>query len=408
MRIALSNILILLAFSSTGLVLPPAPSTHAQSTPDGVPPTPVRDLRVGGVADLEYARGFFIPTHFPITESVAETLNQRFDVMVVGVNANQSLMDPLKTTLAAGPAMVYSNSVALPDDWVVIDAHEDWFLHSTPVPSPQTRIPLSGPYPYLFYMDVGSQGWRDFVVGKYAAALAANPATDGVFLDGVMLPTEYESLLGSAYPSYDAEAYQNAALDFIYAVKDLTVGKSLVVNSELSKAFTLAADGGLCEGFLHFGGQSNQEQITESQWLRHLSVIGDRDFDGRFLLVGSGTADSTLSSMVEYCYASFLLGYNRHSRSSFYWHSNADGGYSKINWFSVWEMEIGEPLGSYYESDGAYRRDFSSGVVLANPNDSGSPVTVNLGAVYTDSSGSAVSIITLPNKSGAVLRKDSW
>ncbi len=408
MTITLSRILSILTFCSAGFVFLPVLPILAQSTPDGIPPAPVRDLRAGGAADPTYTRGFFIPTHFSITDSVAGVLNQRFGVIIVGVDANQSLIDPTKTALTAGPAMIYSNSVAMPDDWAVINSHEDWFLHSTPIPSPQTRIPLSGPYPYLFYMDVGSQGWRDFVVGKYVAALAANPAADGVFLDGVMLPTEYESLLGPAYPSYDAEAYQSAALEFIYAVKDAAGGKSVVVNSELSKAFTLAADGGSCEGFVHFGGQRNDEQIAKNQWLRHLAVIGDRDLDDRFLLIGSGSADSTLTSMVEYCYASFLLGYNEHARSSFYWHSNADGGYSRLNWFPVWEMDVGEPAGGFYESDGVYRRDFSDGMVLANPSDSGSPVTVNLGAVYTDSSGSTVSILTLPNKSGAVLKKVSW
>jgi hypothetical protein len=285
-----------------------------------MPPAPVRDL--GVESQTPRTRRFFIPTHFHHGQRGRSPV-QRFDVKW-GVDANQSLIDPVKTALTSVHDDI-PNSVAVPDDWVVIDAHEDWFLHSTPVPSPQTRVPLSGPYPYLYYMDVGSQGWRDFVVGKYAASLAANPTADGVFLDGVMLPTEYESLLGPAYPSYNAEAYQSAALEFIYAVKDAAPGKSLVVNSELSKAFTLAADGGSCEGFVHFGGQSNQEQITESQWLRHLSVIGDRDFDGRFLLVGSGSADSTLASAVEYRYASFL-GYNEHARSSFYRHRTATAG----------------------------------------------------------------------------------
>ena len=407
MKSALSKILFVLSFSAAGAVFLPVFPVLAQSPPDVVPPAPVRDLRVNGAAGPAYARGFFIPTHFPITDSVAETLNQKFDVMIVGAEANQSLLDPLKTTLVAGPAMLYSNSLAIPDDWAVIDAHEDWFLHSSPEPSPQTRIPLSGQYTYQFYMDPGSQSWREFVVGRYAAALNASPMADGVFLDGVMLPSEYGSLLGSAYPSYDAAAYESEALDFIYAIKDAAAGKLVVVNSELSKAFTLAADGALCEGFVHFGGQHNDTQITRNQWLRHLTLIGDRDLDGRVLLVGSGSADSTLTSIVEYCYASFLLGYNPHAYCCFYWYSSG-GGPATINWFPVWDMDIGEPAGGCYEADGVYRRDFSNGTVIANPNDSGSPVAVNLGSVYTDSSGNTVSTVTLPNKRGVVLKKRSW
>jgi hypothetical protein len=257
-------------------------------------------------------------------------------------------------------------------------------------------------------MDVGSQGWRDFVVSKYAAALIADPSADGVFLDGVMLPSEYESLLGSAYPGYGPATYQSAAIDFIYAIKDASGGRPVVVNSELDKAFTLAADGASCEGFVHFGGQRNDEQISRNQWLRHLALIGDRDLDGRFLLVGSGSADSTAAWLVEYCYASFLLGYNRHTRSSFYWATNAGHDRSTINWLPVWDMEIGEPTGDFYESGGVFRRDFSDGTVVVNPNDSGSPVSVNLGASYIDSSGQSVTVITLANKSGAVFKRVSW
>jgi hypothetical protein len=335
-------------------------------------------------------------------------LNQRFDVIIVGVKANQYLIEQEKTAIVAGPAMIYSNSVAIPEDWNVINAHEDWFLHSSPELTPQTRIPFSDRYPYLFYMDVGSQGWRDFVLGEYAAALDMSPTLDGIFLDGVPMPSEYQSLLGSAFPSYDDAGYQSAALEFIYAVKDVAAGKSLVVNSELSKAFTLAADGGSCEGFVHFGGRRNDEQLTKNRWLEYLGLIGDRDLDGRFLLVGSGSLDSTQASMVEYCYASFLLGYNQHARCYFYWHSNADGGYSKINWFPVWDMNIGEPAGDYFESDGVYRRNFTGGTVIVNPNDSGLPITVNLGTTYVDATGSIVTSVTLSNKTGVVLRDYPW
>jgi len=406
MRTTTLNILLVLCLSATGAALLQAFPVFAQSA-DAVSPAAVRDLRVIGAGGAAYPRGFFIQTHFTITDSVAAALNRNFDVMIVGPEANLSLLDPLTTTLVAGPAMLYSNSLAYPDDWTVINSHEDWFLHSSPDASPQSRIPLSGSYTYQFYMNVGSQGWRDFVVGKYAA-LSTIPAADGLFVDGVMLPSEYASLLGSAYPSYDAAAYESEALDFIYAVKDVAASKLVLVNSELSKAFTLAADGATCEGFVHFGGQHNDTQITRNQWLRHLGLIGDRDLDGKILLVGSGSADSTLASMVEYCYASFLLGYNAQAYCCFYWYTTGDHDVVTMNWFPVWEMDVGEPSGDFYETNGVFRRDFSNGTVLVNPNDSGSPVAVSLGGVYVDSSGNALSTVTLPIKTGAVLKKSSW
>jgi hypothetical protein len=55
-----------------------------------------------------------------------------------------------------------------------------------------------------------------------------------------------------------------------------------------------------------------------------------------------------------------------------------------------------------------FRRDFSDGAVLVNPNDSGSPAAVDLGTIYVDSSGNNVRTVILPVKSGVVLKKNSW
>jgi len=406
MRNAFVIILLAIPCLLVGTTVVVCPSA-AQSPTDDIPPSPVRDLgKVRGDAPT-YPRGFFIPAYFNLDQSALEILNQKFDAIIVGRGSDYSGLVPEKLILVTGPSPTYSNSKGRIDEWSTIDAHEDWFLHSSADISSVTRIPLYR-YPHLFYMDVGSQGWRDFVASKYLEVAASNPGADGVFVDGVPHPSEYESLLGTAHPSYDFSIYQGHAMDCIYQIRDAVPGKLLILNTELYEPFTLAGDGGVAEGFVHFGGKTSEEQITKARWLQNIGLIADRDLDGEFLLVGSGSIDSTLSSLVEYCYASFLLGYNAHARCYFYWHSNADGGYSKINWFPVWEMNIGEPVGDYFEAAGVYRRDFTGGTVVVNPSDSGLPITVNLGTVHTDSAGNSVLTVTLPNKSGAVLKKRFW
>jgi len=307
-----------------------------------------------------------------------------------------------------GPAMLYSNSMSNPDEWNAINAHEDWFLHSTPIMSPETRIPLPGPYPHLFYMNVGSQGWRDFVVLKYAELAANSPTAKGVFTDQVPIPTEYVIQLGAAFPSYDAVTYEIAALQLIAEIKNVVGDKLVISNTELYKSLTLAGDGGMMEGFVHFGGRRNDENISKYLWLEDIETIADPDFHGKYLLVGSGSLESTLPAMLEYCYASFLIGYNPSAHCYFYWHSNAEGGYSTMNWSPLWELSIGEPTGNRFESGGIYRRDFSDGLVLVNPNDAGEPTTIPLNGTYLDSDGNLVTSVTLPVKSGVVLKKRAW
>jgi len=374
---------------------------------DVTAPSPVRDLLTESTGTYQ-ARGFFIPAYFDIDASRAAQINEKFDLVIQSRGSNYSDIDTSKIILLIGPSVLYSNSLGDANEWALVDANEDWFLHSSPDMSPQTRIPLPDPFQHLFYMNVGSAGWRDFVVSKNAEAAALNPGTKGVFVDGPPPATEYLAQVGIAFPNFDAASYEAAALEFVRMIKTAVPHKLVILNTELAKPFTLAGDGGMAEGFVHFGGRTNGVVLTRAQWLSDVELIADRDFDGKYLLIGSGSLESTLPSMVEYCYASYLVGYNTRAHCFFYWHSNAEGGYGAINWFTLWELAIGEPIGDYFEADGLFRRDFTGGIVLVNPNDAGAAKTVRLNGTYLDSAGKVVTSVTLSNKTGAVLKKQAW
>ena len=51
-------------------------------------------------------------------------------------------------------------------------------------------------------------------------------------------------------------------------------------------------------------------------------------------------------------------------------------------WYPEYDVDLGEPVGEYYEKDGAYFREYENGVVVAAPNG----VTVSFDDEYTDSS----------------------
>jgi len=366
--------------------------------------SPIADL-AAAPEDVRHPWGFFIPAYFVLDQQNKIELNQKFDFIIAPYWVDVSAIneDKILIKTAAGPNS--SGSLGEKRLWDIIDANEDWFLHSAAPISKENRISVPG-YEGAYYMDIGSEGWRNFEVSRCTEVIANDPTIDGLFVDGPLEPSEYIRTLGSAYPSYSASEYEAKALEMLSAIKSAVGSNKIVVtNSNLYKSFTAVADGNMNEGFVHFGGWPNIRQESKAEWLSEVTAIADPDFNGKYLLIGSGSKEATLASMVEYCYASFLVGYNTNSHAYFYWHSNAEGGYSTINRFALWELTIGEPLGDRLESNGVFRRNFTQGVVLVNPNDVGEPITDSLGSLYLNSVGGIVTSVTLPSKSGAVLRK---
>jgi hypothetical protein len=50
-------------------------------------------------------------------------------------------------------------------------------------------------------------------------------------------------------------------------------------------------------------------------------------------------------------------------------------------WFPEYDAELGASVGSYYEKDGAYWRDFENGVVVSSPYEN---ITINFEEDYID------------------------
>ncbi|HEV2769302.1 MAG TPA: putative glycoside hydrolase [Solirubrobacteraceae bacterium] len=73
-------------------------------------------------------------------------------------------------------------------------------------------------------------------------------------------------------------------------------------------------------------------------------------------------------------------------------------------WWTMYDAELGAPLGARASWSGLLRRDFERGIVLVN--EPGAPQrTVDLGEALLDSSGRTVSSVTLDGGRGAVLRR---
>jgi hypothetical protein len=345
-------------------------------------------------------RGFFVPAHWTVTAETAAILNGRFDV----VEKSRDTFNPVpaitasKVLLISGPGLIVCNPYDIRDPF-----EETWFLHTDTPGTLGTRIEYS-PNTGMYYMDVGSAGWQARVIADWAVELAKSAMIDGVYWDGPGTPAAYIAAgLGVYYPHYTAATFEAACIAFIKAVKAAIGTKLLILNAACYNPFVAVADGSLYEDFVHACWDANATLQTKAEWLVSVDTIADQDLDDKYILAYAATSETTLLTMQEYAYASFLLGYNADAKAYFYWLAAAEANAAPGNWFDVWEMELGDPLGPYYIWDGLYRRDFASGMVLVNSNDSGDAVTVTLDNNYVDSGGFVVSTMTLANKTGVVL-----
>ena len=71
-------------------------------------------------------------------------------------------------------------------------------------------------------------------------------------------------------------------------------------------------------------------------------------------------------------------------------------------WNPAWTTDIGTPLGARYQVGAAWRRDYSAGTVIVDP-DPVNAQTVSLGATYTTLAGQNVTSITVQPDSAAIL-----
>jgi hypothetical protein len=72
------------------------------------------------------------------------------------------------------------------------------------------------------------------------------------------------------------------------------------------------------------------------------------------------------------------------------------------NWWSGYDVDLGTPLGARYSWNNVFRRDYTGGIVVLNPNGA-STVSLTLPGTYTTTSGTQVTEVTLSGGQAAVL-----
>jgi Hypothetical glycosyl hydrolase family 15 len=318
-----------------------------------------------------------------------------------------SIVDcPNVDTCSAGVtlAQARAHDAAYPNDpWILRDAA------GNPVRNPS--------YSYFWLGNVGSASYRQQWLANVANTKRLG--WDGVDIDDVLAQVSgwSKGVYPKLYPS-DA-AWESAMAGFMAYVGPQLKARGMYV---LANAYKYgAADGSdtaawwrtvgpYLNGLMREYWVQNPNNVTQmydtnpccwtGNWLGWLSLADTAKSVGAHFF-GLMRGSSTDTHMLQYGRASFLLVWDGGASSYMFMPSDAVDP-----WNPAWTTDIGTPLAPRYQVGVGWRRDYSAGTALVNPNAS-SAQAFNLGGSYLTPSGATVTSLTLQPVNGMVLTKAS-
>jgi hypothetical protein len=283
------------------------------------------------------------------------------------------------------------------DDWATVNAHEDWFLHT----SGGQRIQNLDYYWYL--MDAGSAGWREHFVSHANTTYLNTAAYDGLFADDVHdeLPNWW-NLSGELQEADIASWHSDVSGMLAYVQANLLEGKLFFINSDQLGEYDYVqyVDGVYIEDYCH------PEWLTDSQHNEEWFVVQKLvDFNyitntlEKYCVSATGTLTRPVTDYIlKYNLAAHLLGINN---GKGYFAFNTFINDPAQGYYAIADVDIGTVSGAYYSSQNVYWRDFADGLVLWNP--SSSNYNVDLGGTYYTLDLEQVTSVSLLAYSGEIL-----
>ena len=285
--------------------------------------------------------------------------------------------------------------------------NEDWFLHN----GRGERL-VSGYYTGaqgVFYaMNPANTGWRQFYASRVRQALfgdATTPALgfQGIFLDDVWM-TRHQLLNrasnadGTVRELATDAALRTAVVGLLETVRSAAGGLPVHANTDGNDFYLPYLDGTMREDF----GASWNGAYMDAETVTSLWASADRATAAgkSLILVGQGAREDL--DRMRFAYAAYLMAAGptisfRYTRDS--------EPYRQIWTFPEYGLDLGVPSGARSLVAGStWRRQFTRGVAVVNLSADSSQM-VDLGGVHAAADGSLHSVLVLPPRTGAVLRR---
>ena len=202
----------------------------------------------------------------------------------------------------------------------------------------------------IWAMDPRDPEWFDLITTFYSVMLE-QPQHDGIIVD-MVVEKQYWC------PEISDEEWLEATKDIYDTIVALNTQNKLVIFNSGARLSDIDAYGEYFDGYLMENFMGDQLQTTYAEGLE----AADSDY---LVIYGVDTDDTgiqdhakmrlglTLSLLNENTYFTYDFGPRDHGQA---W------------WYPEYDVELGEPLGDYYESDGAYIREYENGYVVSAPN----------------------------------------
>jgi hypothetical protein len=257
------------------------------------------------------------------------------------------------------------------DFCMISQEHPDWFL----LDQDGNRIRGSGDY---YYMDPGNDGFRQFWLER-ARELQETYGWDSLFLDNVeasQAKLVNDGTVPAQYP--DDKSYTQAVYGFLAYIRQnyfLPQGKPMYGNivsvddDTVRKHYIQQLDGVMIESFATDWSAGYREH---DDWEQQMDLAQSVLSQGKTLILVSQGDENDLNRQ-KFAFASYLLVADG---NAVFRYSNSDS-YREVWLYDDYRLDLGKPVGKRYQSKGAWRRDFSKGYVVVDPQKHTAEIVVN-------------------------------
>ena len=302
-------------------------------------------------------------------------------------------------------AWVYLDLYGVPTDSPLVGQHPDWFLRDNSGHLLYIPFACNGSSCSQYAADPGNAGFRSYWISQAAGILSKG--YKGVWIDDVNLAFRVGNANGTQIAPHDPRtggtmtvtAWMQYVADFTKAIRSGLPKAEIVHNSiwfagesqrdydpsvieEIQNADYIDCERGVSDGGLT-GGTGMWSLHALLGFVDHVHALGKKTIFDEYKRNG------------EYGLAGYFL-------ISTGGDTEADQSMTPNNWWSGYDVNLGTAQGARYTWNNLLRRDFTGGMVLLNPPQSGT-VTVSLPHSFERISGSTASSVTLAAGQGAVL-----
>ena len=229
---------------------------------------------------------------------------------------------------------------------------EEWYLHNNGKRCAFGWASDEWGHEEIYAMDPRNEEWIEYITSFYKNVFD-NKDHDGIIIDMVV-----EKQFWCPEAISDTE-WLSATKNIYKKIQDNSNGKLIIFNAGKDLAdideYQEYFDGFLMENFL-----GNQLKTTFQDGLR--------DAENNKLVIYNVDTDDTGKKDLARMRLGLVLSLLNDNTYFTYDFGPRDHG--QAWWFSEFDVELGSPLGNYYEENGAYRRDFEKGSVVASPDSS--------------------------------------